>query len=514
MAGGGFVAADGSAHDYGGGVTFPVVVTSLMAASCGLIYGYDTGVTGGVTQMDSFLSKFFPEVQSGRKSARSDPYCKYDNQWLTAFSSSLFIAAALSSLVASRVTRKIGRQAIMLVGGAMFLAGSIINAAAVNIAMLIVGRMLLGFGLGFTLQAAPVYLSETAPARWRGAFTSAYNTFVVIGILSATITNYITNRIPGWGWRVSLGLAAVPGVIIVLGAFFIPDTPSSLVLRGHPDKARAALQRIRGRHASVDAEFKDIVRAVDEARQNDVGAYRRLFSKEYRHYLVVGLAIPVFYQFTGMIVISVFSPVLFRTVGFTSQKAILGSVINSITNLVATVLSTFIMDRTGRRFLFIVGGIGMMLCEVAISWVMAGHLGKHQGVTMPRSYATGVLVLICMCTFSFGLSWAPLRWVVPSEIYPVEIRSAGQAMSISVALCLAFAELQVFIALLCAMKYGVFLFYAAWLLIMTIFMAAFLPETKGVPLEAMQSIWTRHWYWKRFVGDAKHGSQNNNVNSN
>ena len=145
---------------------------------------------------------------------------------------------------------------------------------------------------------------------------------------------------------------------------------------------------------------------------------------------------------------------------------------------------------------------------------MAGHLGKHQGVTMPRNYATGVLVLICLCTFSFGLSWAPLRWVVPSEIYPVEIRSAGQAMSISVALCLAFVELQVFIAGLCAMKYGIFLFFAGCLLTMTIFMAAFLPETKGVPLEAMQSVWTKHWYWRRFVGDAKRGSQNNNVNDN
>jgi MFS family permease len=102
--------------------------------------------------MDSFLSKFFPEVQSGRKSPRSNLYCKYDSQWLTAFSSSLFLAGALSSLVASRVTRKIGRQAIMLLGGVMFLAGSIVNAAAVNIAMLIIGRMLLGFGLGFTLQ--------------------------------------------------------------------------------------------------------------------------------------------------------------------------------------------------------------------------------------------------------------------------------------------------------------------------------------------------------------------------
>ena len=102
--------------------------------------------------MDSFLSKFFPDVIEGRKNAKVDAYCKYDNQWLTGFTSSLWIAGTLSSLVASRVTRRVGRQAIMLIGGALFLTGSIINAAAVNIAMLIIGRMLLGFGLGFTLQ--------------------------------------------------------------------------------------------------------------------------------------------------------------------------------------------------------------------------------------------------------------------------------------------------------------------------------------------------------------------------
>ncbi|CAO2042514.1 unnamed protein product [Urochloa humidicola] len=502
MAGGEFIVAEGTARDYGGGLMFSVVVTCLMAASCGLIYGYDNGVTGGVTQMESFLSKFFPEVLSGKKNAKQDAYCKYDNQWLTAFTSALFIVGMLSSLVASRVTRRVGRQAIMLIGGALFLAGSIINTSAVNVAMLIIGRMLLGFGVGFTLQAAPVYLSETAPAKWRGAFTSSYNAFAVLGMLCATITNYFTNHIPGWGWRISVGLAAIPGTIIFVGAFFVSDTPSSLVMRGHLDQARAALQRIRGLDANVDTEFKDIVHAVDEARQNDEGAFRRLFSREYRHYLVVGVAIPVFFEFTGMIVIAIFSPVLFRTVGFNSQKAILGSVINSLVNLFATVLSSFIVDRTGRKLLFIMGGLGMMLCEVAISWIMAAHLGKHEGVTMPRSYATGVLVLICLCTFSFGVSWAPLRLVVPSEIYPVEVRSAGQAMSISIAFFLSFAELQVFIALLCAMKYAVFLFYVAWLLAMTIFVALFLPETKGVPLELMQSVWARHWYWRRFDGQA------------
>ncbi|TVU14362.1 hypothetical protein EJB05_37825, partial [Eragrostis curvula] len=510
MAGGGFAtAAEGSARNYGDGITFSVVVTCLMAASCGLIFGYDASVTGGVTQMDSFLGKFFPEVLSGKKNAKIDAYCKYDNQWLTAFTSSFYITATMSSLVASRVTRRVGRQAIMLIGGMLFVAGSVINAAAVNIAMLIIGRLLLGFGIGFTLQAAPVYLSETAPAKWRGAFTSAYNAFVVIGLLSATVANYFTNRIE-WGWRLSLGLAAVPGAIVVLGAFFVSDTPVSLVMRGHPDLARSALQRFRGPGADVDDEFKDIVCAVDVARQNDQGAFRRLFSKEYRQYLVIGAALPVFYEFTGMIVIGIFTPVLFRTVGFGSQKAILGSVINSATNLASTLLASFVMDRVGRKFLFIVGGLGMMLCEVAVSWIMADHLGKHEGVTMPLNYSTAVLVLICVCTFSFGLSWAPLRWVVPSEIYPVEVRSAGQAMSVSITLCISFVELQVFIALLCAMKYAVFLFYVAWLLAMTIFVIAFVPETKGVPLEAMRSAWARHWYWRRFVNkDAGNDNSHN-----
>lgn len=102
--------------------------------------------------MESFLSDFFPEVLTGTKDTNRSIYCKYDNQWLTTFTSSLFIASALSSIVASHVTRKVGRQAIMLFGSALFLAGAVINAAAVNLTMIIVGRMLLGFGIGFTFQ--------------------------------------------------------------------------------------------------------------------------------------------------------------------------------------------------------------------------------------------------------------------------------------------------------------------------------------------------------------------------
>ncbi|TVU35894.1 hypothetical protein EJB05_17801, partial [Eragrostis curvula] len=480
MPGRGLAAAEGGRmRDYSGGVTVPVAVICLIAASCGLIFGYDVGVTGGVTQMESFLKNI------------------YDNQVLTAFTSSLYIASTLSSLMASRVTRKVGRQAIMLIGGALFLVGSIINAAAVHVAMLIIGRILLGFGVGFTTQLLFISLRHH---RQGGAAHSQLSLCRHGGCERGELVNYFTNLIPDWGWRVSLGAAAVPAMIIVIGALLVPDTPSSLVLRGKPEEARASLQRIRGADADVEAEFKDIVCAVEEARRHDEGAFKRLRSKGYRPYTVIMVAIPVFFDFTGFIVIYIFSTVLFRTVGFASDKALLGSIIINMGGLFAVIVSAFVVDRYGRRFLFIAGGIIMLLCHVAVSWILAEHLGKEGA--MARNYAEGVLALLFIYTFSFGMSWGPIKWVVLGEINPLDVRSVAQGIALSVTYILSFVQSQVFITLLCHLKYAIFLFYAAWLVAMTVFVAGFLPETKGAPREAMRAVFARHWYWKRFVKDA------------
>ncbi|CAO2035276.1 unnamed protein product, partial [Urochloa humidicola] len=364
MAGGAIVPSDGPATDYGGSLTLSVFMSCLVAASGGLIFGYDIGISGGVSEMEPFLKRFFPHVLKRMAAAKGNEYCLYDSQTLTAFTSSLYVAGLVASLVASRVTRAMGRQAVMLMGGALFFAGGAVTGAAVNIAMLIVGRMLLGFGVGFTNQAAPLFLAEMAPSRWRGSLTAGYQFFLALGVLTANLVNYATSRFP-WGWRVSLGLAGAPAIVIFVGALFLTDTPSSLVMRGRPEKARAALLRVRGADADVDAELRDISKAVEVARQSEDGAFRRMATRRvYRPHLVLAVAVPAFFQLTGVIVLAFFAPLVFRTVGFGSNAALMGAVINGAVNLGALLLCTLVIDRYGRKVLFMVGGIQMVIAQV------------------------------------------------------------------------------------------------------------------------------------------------------
>ncbi|KAJ4794150.1 Sugar transport protein 5 [Rhynchospora pubera] len=485
--------------DHGGSLTWSVMVTCIMAASGGLIFGYDIGISGGVTAMESFLKQFFPHVLTKMAEAQQNEYCMYDDHSLTAFTSSLYIAALAASLAASKVTELIGRQKVMLLGGFLFFAGSATNAAASNITMLIIGRMFLGFGVGFTNQATPVYLAETSPARYRGAFTTAFQFFNGIGVLAANLTNYFASHIPGWGWRLSLGLAAVPAVFIVLGALLITDTPSSLILRGRIDSARAALKQIRGADSDVDAEMKEMMYSVEQAQINNEGAFKRLLRREYRPHLVMALAIPSFMQLTGVIVIAFFAPLLFRTIGFGSDGALIGAVLLGSVNLTSILVSTFTVDRYGRKVLFMIGGIQMIVCQVAVSWILGAQVGRVSDSPMAKAYGLAVLILVCVYAAGFGWSWGPLNWIISGEILPVEIRSAAQGLGQAVAFVLTFIQTQLFLSMMCCMKFGVFAYYAGWVCIMTAFVAFFLPETKGIPLESMSSIWATHWYWRRFV---------------
>ncbi|XP_027080542.1 sugar carrier protein C-like [Coffea arabica] len=497
MAGGGIAPSKGKA--YPGNMTCKVFVTCIVAAMGGLIFGYDIGISGGVISMPLFLKKFFPDVWRKEQglSPSTNQYCTYNSETLTLFTSSLYFAALLASFVASSVTRACGRRVSMVIGGTLFLAGSAVNGFAQNVLMLIIGRLLLGFGIGFANQSVPVYLSEMAPYRYRGALNMVFQLSITIGILGANLLNYFMANLK-YGWRISLGCAAVPGIIFIIGSLLLPDTPNSLIERGKREEAKIMLQKIRGIR-DVDEEFDDLVIASEESKKVQ-HPWANIMKEKNRPQLTFAMLIPFFQQFTGINVIMFYAPVLFKTIGFGSTASLMSAVITGLVNCLSTLVSIAIVDRFGRRGLFLEGGSQMLIMQLAIAAAIGAKFGVSGNPgSLPKGYALAVVAMICVYVAGFAWSWGPLGWLVPSEIFPLEVRSAGQSINVSVNMIFTFVVAQIFPVMLCKLKFGLFLFFSFFVVIMTIFIYKFFPETKGVPIEEMAIVWSRHPYWRKFV---------------
>ncbi|XP_030541726.1 sugar transport protein 14 [Rhodamnia argentea] len=506
MAGGGFVEAGQlkRAHLYEYRITGYFVFTCIVAALGGSLFGYDLGVSGGVTSMDDFLKHFFPKVYRRKhEHLKETDYCKYDNQVLTLFTSSLYFAGLVSTFAASYVTRSKGRRGSIIVGSLSFFVGAVLNAAAVNIWMLIFGRIFLGIGIGFGNQAVPLYLSEMAPAKIRGAVNQLFQLTTCLGILIANLINYGTNKIHPWGWRLSLGLATVPAVLMFIGGLFLPETPNSLIEQGRLDEGRKVLEKVRGTK-NVDAELEDLIEASEAARAIK-HPFRNLLQRKNRPQLVIGaLGIPAFQQLTGMNSILFYAPVIFQSLGFGSGASLYSSVLTSSALVLAALISMAFVDKFGRRAFFLEAGTEMICYLVIVAITLALKFG--QGVVLPKGIGAFLVVIICLFVLAYGRSWGPLGWLVPSELFPLETRSAGQSVVVCVNLLFTALIAQCFLAALCHLKYGIFLLFAALIVIMSSFIFFLLPETKQVPIEEVYLLWKNHWFWKKYVGDERNGT--------
>nr|GMC51114.1 hexose carrier protein HEX6-like [Ipomoea batatas] len=488
----------GQGSEYNGRVTCVLVLSCMVAASGGLLFGFDLGISGGVSSMEPFLRKFFPKVYRKMKEDTSTSnYCIFDSQLLTAFTSSLYIAGLIATFFASPITRSFGHRLSILVGGAAYLGGAALGGAAYNVYMLIFGRVLLGVGIGFTNQAIPLYLSEMAPARYRGGFNLAFQFCVALGILFANLINYGTARIKGgWGWRISLSMAAAPGLVIVLGAIFLVETPNFVIHQENDqEKAERLLQRLRG-VADVKAELSDLIRASETARTVK-HPFSDILGRQYRPQLVMSIAIPMFQQITGINVVTFYAPLLFRTIGLGESASLLSAVVVGLVGAVTILVSSFVVDRLGRRTLFNLGGGLMFVTHMLVGSIMAAKLGDHGGLS--KAFGVTILIAVCVYIVGFSLSWGPLGYLVPSEIYPLEIRSAAQSITVGVGFLFIFLVAQSFLVMLCHLRSGIFFFYGGWVAVMTAFVYFLLPETKNVPLEKMGKIWMEHRFWNSVI---------------
>lgn len=499
------MAPTGPMKVYNGVVTTYVITACIVAASGGALFGYDNGITGGVVSMPGFLQRFFPGVTQGDSDVSqstdhpTNPFCQYNNQGLAWFTSSLFIAGAAAALPGAYITRHKGRKFTMLMAGLLFDVGVIFLAAAYHISMLIIGRVLLGFAVALASVAVTLYNSEMAPAQIRGRLNQIFQIVLTLGVFVAQAINIGTAHIYPWGWRVSLALAGMPAIVLTFGGIFLPDTPNSLIERGYKEQGRKVLQDIRGTQ-DVDEEFTDICNACVEANKVQ-NPWKTILSRKYRPQLVLAAASTFFQQWTGINTIIFYAPQLFVSLGVGEGAALGATIVTGIVNHLATYVSFHVADKYGRRILFIEGGIQMTTCLIIIAIVLAQTgVGNDDHVNEPW-VAWFVLVFICIYIAAYAWSWGPLGWLYPSEIQPLETRSAGQGIATLVNLLFSFIIGQTYLSMLCAFKWGIFLFFGLFCVAGTLFVYFLFPETKGIPIEEVPNIFKRHWYWKRFVLD-------------
>ncbi|KAJ6678119.1 SOLUTE CARRIER FAMILY 2 FACILITATED GLUCOSE TRANSPORTER [Salix viminalis] len=340
-----------------------------------------------------------------------------------------------------------------------------------------------------------------APANLRGALNIGFQMAITIGILAANLINYGTSKIKsGWGWRISLGLAAAPAILFTVGSLFLPDTPNSILERGNHEKAKRMLQRIRGT-SNVDEEFQDLVDASTAAKQVE-HPWKNFTGRKHRPQLIICTFIPFFQQLTGINVIMFYAPVLFKTLGFGDDASLMSAVITGVVNVVATMVSVYSVDKLGRKALFLEGGVQMVICQVVVAAMIGRAFGTEgEAGDMSEGVSSMMLFFICAYVAAFAWSWGPLGWLVPSEVCPLEIRSAGQATNVSVNMFFTFVIGQFFLSMLCHMKFGLFLFFGGFVIIMTIFIYYLVPETKNVPIEDMNQVWKEHGFWSKYVSN-------------
>ncbi|KAL8162694.1 hypothetical protein V2J09_014183, partial [Rumex salicifolius] len=488
-----------AAEKYPWRLTFYVMVCWVLAACGGLMFGYDIGISGGVTGMDDFLNKFFPSVYVKKRAAHENNYCKFDNQFLQLFTSSLYLSALFSSFVASKYCSTFGRKSTIIAASLFFLSGTLLSALSSHLWMVIVGRVIMGVGVGFGNESVPLFLSEIAPIEYRGAINILFQLLVTIGILVANVVNYFTSSIHPNGWRWSLGGGAIPSLLLLLGGLVITDSPASLMERGRHSAAHKSLQRIRGLD-DVDAELAQIQLGCSggEGLERNKPFRELVATKQSVPPLVIGIAIQVFQQMTGINAVMFYAPILFQTVGFKNHKSLMSAVIIDLVNVVSTLVSVFCVDRVGRRALLLQACVQMFISQMIIGILLITQL--HDTNTLSKGPAVIVVILTCTFVMSFAWSWGPLGWLIPSETFPVETRTAGYAFAVSSNMLFTFLLAQTFLSMLCRMRAFVFIFFSGWIVVMGVFVVYLLPETKGIPIDqVVDRVWRPHPVWRRFV---------------
>jgi sugar porter (SP) family MFS transporter len=354
------------------------------------------------------------------------------------------------------------------------LIGSIWSALATDVDGFLVARVLGGIGIGVSTVAAPLYISEISPPRYRGRLAGMFQFNIVFGILVAYLSNALLAGIGNDAWRWMLGVAAFPSLIYTLLTLWLPESPRWLIVRkGDVTAARRVLGKISPEAGEAEiAAQAEAIRAESMAQ----GQATTFWTWKLRVPIVLAFSIAFFNQLSGINAILYFAPRIFQLTGLGAKAALLQSVGIGVTNLVFTFIGIWLIDRLGRRTLLYIGSFGYIGSLGLVSW----------------SFFTGHFALVPICVFAFiaahAVGQGAVIWVYISEIFPNRQRAEGQALGCFTHWVFAALITSFFPKLVAVFAPGyVFLFFAGMMVLQLIWVKTMVVETKGVPLEEMDA---------------------------
>jgi len=438
-------------------------LVTLVAATGGFLFGYDTAVINGANQ---YLKAHFSldATQEGFAGA------------------SAILGCIPGAMFAGFLSDRFGRRKVLFLCAILYAVSGLLSAIPQTFTQFLLARFVSGLGIGASSMVCPIYIAELAPADRRGRLGSLFQLGIVAGIfLTLFINAWIQGRgDEGWnqavGWRWMLGAEVAPAALLVALLFFVPESPRWLIQAGREAEARGILEGVAG-----PAQAAEEIAAVKAVLGQEEGRFSELFHARFRRPLVIAAVLMAVSQFCGINAIMYYSTKIFTTAGVGIKDAFMSSVIIGLVNVLFTFVAIAFVDRAGRRLLLLIGLAVQVVALAAVGWMFHAKAG-------------GVPLLAAIIAFiaAFAMAMGPISWILCSEIFPTKVR--GRAMSIATftiwTSCYVVA--QTFPMLNDSPVIGpakTFWVYALVSLVGFLFVFSSVPETKGRSLEEIEAGW-------------------------
>ncbi|CCI48594.1 unnamed protein product [Albugo candida] len=439
------------------GYTWPLLSSCCVALMSAFQFGYNTGVTGAIN----------PDIVFPGHTAM---------EW--AITVSIFaIGGPIGSISAGHMSTTLGRKKALLIGSVLFVLAGLIMALACNIYMLIIGRFVVGFASGAVSVVVPLYLGELAPPNLRGALGTGYQFAMVIGILAADILAFgysaPSEGVRHPGWRVLMGFTLVPAILQILLSSLLTESPRWLLSKNKPKEAAEILRRLRGTN-DVYEEIDSICSASDN-ESSGMGFWAVLKDTSVRNSLIIGIALQLAQQFSGINAVMYYASSFFKNVGL--QDPLVGATLVGAINVISTGVALVLMDTAGRRPLLIYSAGGMILS----SFVLTLGLLK----VLPFTNMVSVGGVLCFVWF-FEIGLGPIPWLIVAEMCPPKPRPTAMSLATMVNWLSSFIVGLVFPTLQIELDQYSFVPFGVCLVFSLLFILKYVPETKGKTVAEIQ----------------------------